>query len=254
MAKKHLGQNFLKSKKAIDTITSKVSGGVVVEIGPGKGAITEALLKKADILIAIEKDQELVDVLEDRFEFHTNFHLMSGDVLDFDFELVKQYADSYMVVANIPYYITGAIIRFFLESSFQPSSMYLLIQKEVAERIVSRDGKESILSLSVKAYGTPKIMMKVGREYFAPKPDVDSAIIEISNISKDFFQDFSEQEFFRVVRSAFQFKRKNIFNNLKQNFDSTEEVLQKLSIATNVRAEDLSIDDFAQLTKQLVRK
>lgn len=254
MAKKHLGQNFLKSKKAIDTITSKVSGGVVLEIGPGKGAITEVLLQKAETLIAIEKDEELISFLEEKFASYTNFHLIYGDVLEFDVRLIQQYAHSYMVVANIPYYITGAIIRFFLESSFQPSAMYLLIQKEVAERIVSRDGKESILSLAVKAYGVPKIMMKVGREYFTPKPDVDSSIIEISKISKDFFQDFSEQDFFRVVRTAFQFKRKNIANNLKQDFPHVVQVLEKLAISPITRSEDLSLSDFAQLTRELIQK
>jgi len=225
--------------------------GLVVEIGPGKGAITKILLEKSQRVIAIEKDIELFPVLEEKFAKNSNFKLIHDDVLDFDTLQLKEYGSEYRVIANIPYYITGAIIRHFLENDFQPKTMTLLVQKEVAERIVSRDGKESILSLSIKAYGVPKYIMKVGREYFSPKPDIDSAIIHISDISKVFFDGFSEKDFFTVVKSAFQFKRKTIANNLKELFPDTEAVLAKCSIDSSARAEDLDLHTFAKLAREL---
>lgn len=227
--------------------------GVVVEIGPGKGAITKALLEEGEKVVAIEMDEDLIPGLQEKFQEYDNFELIHGDVLEFSPIQLRDFGSKYSVVANIPYYITGAIIRHFLESEFQPESMTLLVQKEVAERIVSRDGKESILSLSVKAYGEPKYIMKVGREYFSPKPDVDSAVIHIADISKDFFDGFSEEEFFNVVKNAFQFKRKTILNNLKDSFDNIETVLSTLSIDPTARAEDLSLPNFAQLAKYLTK-
>jgi 16S rRNA (adenine1518-N6/adenine1519-N6)-dimethyltransferase len=254
MAKKHLGQNFLKSKKAITTMVSVAEvtkNDVVVEIGPGRGAITKPLVETGARVIALEKDEDLIPLLQDLFKDNSNFELFSDDVLLISPAFFKKYGRTYKVVANIPYYITGAILQHFLESVFQPVSMTLLVQKEVAERIVSRDGKESILSLSVKAYGAPKAVMKVSKSYFSPEPKVDSAVIHIANISKDFFKGFSEQEFFFVVKKAFQFKRKNIGNNLKKSFKNTEEVLCELSISKETRAEDLSLQTFALLAQKL---
>ena len=167
MAKKHLGQNFLKSKKAIYAMidaASVSSEDLVVEIGPGKGAITGPLLERASKVVAFEKDKDLIPLLENMYAQTGKLSLYEQDVLEFDSGLLRLHAKSYKVVANIPYYITGAIFRHFLESSFQPTSMTLLVQKEVAERIVCRDGKESILSLSIKAYGNPRYVLKVGRE------------------------------------------------------------------------------------------
>jgi len=251
MAKKHLGQNFLKSKQAIHAmirVADIQEGDSIVEIGPGKGVITAPLLSLARKVVAFEKDSDLIPLLQEKFVDYEGFELHEKDILNFDPSVLQ---NTYKVVANIPYYITGAIIRHFLESSHQPQSMTLLVQKEVADRIVARDGKESILSLSIKVYGNPKIIMKVGREYFSPQPEVDSAVIHIANISKIFFQGFSEKEFFVVVREAFQFKRKNIVNNLKNKFPDIENILSKLDISPKARSEDLSLDNFAQITKIL---
>lgn len=224
---------------------------IVIEVGPGKGAITEPLAKLSGKLIAFEKDADLVPHLQEKFSSYRNVEIYEKDILEFDPAVLKEYKKPYKIVANIPYYITGAIIRHFLESSFPPESMTLLVQKEVAERIVSRDGKESILSLSVKAYGIPKFVMKVSKKYFSPEPKVDSAIIHIGDISKNFFKGFSEQDFFSVVKKAFQFKRKNIANNLKQDFSNGEAVLTELGISKITRAEDLSLPVFASLAKKL---
>lgn len=251
MAKKHLGQNFLKSKQVVHTMIRAADiqeSDIVVEVGPGKGAITAPLLFLAQKLIAFEKDADLIPLLQEKFFDHTNFELHEQDILEFDSSVLQ---NGYKVVANIPYYITGAIIRHFLESSHQPKSMTLLVQKEVADRIVARDRKESILSLSVKVYGVPKIITKVGREYFSPKPDVDSAVIHISDISKSFFKNFTEEQFFTVIKQAFQFKRKNIVNNLKKEFPHIESVLKHIRVNPKIRAEDLGLDDFAQIIQSL---
>jgi 16S rRNA (adenine1518-N6/adenine1519-N6)-dimethyltransferase len=254
MAKKSLGQNFLKSKKAIQTmvgVSTIHADDIVLEIGPGKGALTEALIPLSGKVIAFEKDTELIPILQEKFADASNFELYEQDILEFNPENLRIYKQGYKLVANIPYYITGAIIRHFLETSFQPKSMTLLVQKEVAERIIARDGKESILSLSVKAYGIPNIVMKVSKQYFSPAPKVDSAIIHIGSISKDFFKNFNEKDFFRVVKTAFQFKRKNICNNLKDTFSNTREVLEELDISEKTRAEDLNLQMFALLTQKL---
>lgn len=254
MAKKHLGQNFLKSKKAIQTMVNIAdinSNDVVVEIGPGKGALTDPLVKLSGKVIAFEKDVDLIPILQEKFSNYLNFNVYEKDILEFNTESLKENKKGYKVVANIPYYITGAILKHFLESKYQPKSMTLLVQKEVAERIIARDKKESILSISVKAYGIPEYVMKVSRNYFSPAPKVDSAILHISNISKDFFKNFNEEDFFFVVKKAFQFKRKNIYNNLKDSFSNTISVLDDLNIKKTDRAEDLGLEIFAELTKRL---
>lgn len=232
-AKKTLGQNFLKNPAVVRTMVQTADvqpGDTVLEIGPGKGALTEALLAAGAHVIAIEKDADLIPLLEEKFA-RQHITIIQGDVREYIPE------GEYKVAANIPYYITGEIIRQFLESDHQPTSMTLLVQKEVAQRIVANNGKESILSISVKAYGTPKYIQKVPAHYFTPAPKVDSAILHISNISKAFFRDntITEQDFFAKVRQGFSQKRKKLGNNL----DLTE-----TTINPHLRAEDLTLNDW----------
>lgn len=251
-AKKSLGQNFLKSEKALADIVDAAdvhADDIVLEIGPGKGALTERLVKLAGKVIAIEKDRELVPLLKEQFaEAITvdRLEVLERDILDFDETVLREYGRDYKLVANIPYYITGAIIRKFLESDCQPTSMTLLVQKEVAERIVARDGKESILSISVKAYGTPKFIGKVPKRYFTPEPSVDSAIIHIDNISKDRFKKVSEIDFFKVVKAGFAQKRKTLANNLGNLGLKPPGWLPE-----KVRAEDISLDDWFSIGETL---
>ena len=159
--------------------------------------------------------------------------------------------EPYTVAANIPYYITGEIIRQFLTAQHQPSTMALLVQKEVAQRIVAQ--KESILSLSVKAYGTPKIVAKVSRKHFSPPPSVDSAILLIENISRDFFAEISEEDFFTVVRAGFAAKRKMLANNLSTVFPKQKvlEALAACGVPEKARAEDVALGEWKALTKKL---
>jgi 16S rRNA (adenine1518-N6/adenine1519-N6)-dimethyltransferase len=246
--KKSLGQNFLKSKQAISTIVRSaeiIPGEFVLEIGPGKGILTEALLKAGAHVVAIEADHELIPLLSEQFKEELEkgtLQLIQADVLEFD---PKTLPKEYKLVANIPYYITGAIIRKFLETVRQPKAMVLLVQKEVADRIVAKEKKESILSLSVKAYGEPKYIEKVPARYFTPAPKVDSAIIQIGGISKNNFKNLKEEQFFEIVRTAFGQKRKTIAKNLSKYGDIS------LIVDSKARAEDLALDDFLKLTKEI---
>src|SRR3989338_2798402 len=211
-----LGQHFLKAKWAARALAYAVGiehGDIVLEIGPGKGALTRELLAIAKEvgaqIVAIEKDEELVVHLNGIFkdEIASGTLTVRGeDIRNVTPDTIGLVSGKYLVAANIPYYITGEIIRQFLTAKEKPRAMALLVQKEVAKRIIS--DKESLLSLSVKVYGTPKIVAKVPRGNFSPPPNVDSAILLIENISRSFFASLSEELFFRVLHAGFKSKRK----------------------------------------------
>jgi 16S rRNA (adenine1518-N6/adenine1519-N6)-dimethyltransferase len=261
-AKKHLGQHFLKSQSALVKIRDAadvVADDIVLEIGPGTGALTEILLFFAGKVVAIEKDRELIPVLQEKFAKEiasSKLELLQEDVLDFDPNVMSFYkGHDYKLVANIPYYITGAIIEKFLSAQCQPERMVLLIQKEVAERIVARNKKESILSTAVKAYGTPKIIAKVPPGAFVPPPTVDSAILSIENISRDFFVSPHEEKLFlAVMKSVFGKKRKQIGGSLAEflgNKDAALSALAQAGIDAKTRPEDISLQTWKKLTQSL---
>ena len=255
-----LGQHFLKGTWAAEVLARAVDvkpNETILEIGPGKGALTKELLATGATVIAIEKDEALVTHLEETFRSKIEFGkliLVSDDIRNFDPQRYNLIAGSYVLAANIPYYITGEIIRQFLETSSQPRALALLVQKEVADRIVARNGKESILSLSVKAYGIPKIIAKVSRGNFSPPPSVDSAILLIDNVSKKFFDTISEERFFEVIHAGFTSKRKFLANNLGVRFekDRVAAVFNAIGILPAVRAEDVPLDAWKQLVSFLV--
>lgn len=249
-----LGQHFLNNtmyaKKLADA-ANITPEDIVVEIGPGKGALTKILLATGARVIAVEKDEALAALLRETFAREidaTQLELIEGDVRDFVPPERK-----YVLAANIPYYITGEIIRQFLTASHQPRTMALLVQKEVAERIVARNGKESILSLSVKAYGTPTIAAKVSRGNFSPPPSVDSAILVIEQISKQFFDTISEEQFFSVVRAGFASKRKLLKNNLGARFQvqGVRDAFPACELSEQIRAEDIPLNKWRCLTLNL---
>lgn len=254
-AKKSLGQNFLKSATALRSI---ILGGeispkdIILEIGPGKGVLTEKLLEAAGQVIAVEKDRELFELLQERFKDEIKIKkliLIQGDILDLDPSAYGLMPSTYKLIANIPYNITGAILKKFLSGTYQPWLICVMVQKEVAERIMARNGKESLLSISVKAYGTPSMLGKVPSRYFSPAPKVDSAIISIKNISKKFFEEnnLREEEFWRIVRLGFAHKRKKLSNNLKNVvFGSKKTVFDSL---TDKRAEDLTLREWMMVVK-----
>lgn len=263
-AKKSLGQNFLKSERALAKIVEAgdlKSGEQVLEIGPGRGALTEKLLATGCKLLAVEKDDELHEFLKQKFEEEIaegKLILIHGDILSVDLSYYLLPTTYYKLIANIPYNITGAILKKFLESKNQPERMVLLVQKEVAERIVAKDGRESILSISVKAYGKPKYVERVLAGSFAPAPKVDSAILVINDISKGFFEDLNqkdaEQKFFELLKAGFASKRKKLSSNLSKLYDknSIETAFKEMSLGENVRAEELRLEDWQKLLKRLL--
>jgi 16S rRNA (adenine1518-N6/adenine1519-N6)-dimethyltransferase len=180
--------------------------------------------------------------------------IIHGDILKFDETVLRHYDLPYRVVANIPYYITGAILEKFLSSSYQPTSMTLVMQKEVVDRIMARDGKESILSLSVKAYGIPTYHGKIPARYFSPEPKVDSAILKIDDISKSNFKGTEEEIlFFKIVKTGFAHKRKKLISNLADIIPkhSLEKIFADMKWDTNIRAERISLDGWLLLVKNI---
>lgn len=254
--KKSLGQHFLQSPQAIAKIieTAELSSeDTVLEVGPGKGVLTEALLEHAGKVIAVEKDESLAPLLKEKFKKELKdgkLELIFGDILAWKRSF---HAADYKIVANIPYYITGEFLRIFLSGDFQPKSMTLLLQKEVAERIVARDDKESILSLSVKAYGVPAYIQTVPSHDFLPPPKVDSAILHIGGISKDFFKEIDEKAFFSLVKAGFAHKRKVLINNLKQiaSTEKLKKAFETCEISQIARAETLSLGEWKCLCTSL---
>ena len=259
-AKKSLGQHFLRSERVIDKILAAAElspTDIVLEVGPGKGVLTRALLQKAKRVIAVEKDDALVPYLQEAFKKELaskKLTLLHKDILDWEPKKERLAAGSYKIVANIPYYITGIFLRRFLSVKQCPKSMTLLVQKEVAERIVATDKKESLLSVSVKAYGIPRYVDTVRAGNFTPPPKVDSAILSISNISKSQFNTIDEGDFFTLVRAGFAHKRKQLAVNLRsalQNSLSVEEMLPACSIPLKARAEDITLADWKCLAQQI---
>ena len=257
--KKSLGQNFLTSSKAVFAIVTAgaiVKGESILEIGPGKGALTEELLKAGAKLTVIEKDRELIPYLEEKFAKEIrdkSLSIIEGDVLNLDIESVFKKNEKYKLIANIPYYITGAIIERFLSIKKKPLLMVILVQKEVAERIVARDKKESILSLAVKFYGIPKLIYKVSAGSFFPKPKVDSAVLKITLNEPNKERDALEQDYLMVVKKSFSHKRKMMLGNLKKEMSEIkwEEIFNKLNIKTTIRSEDLTGEDFINIAREV---
>ena len=257
-AKKSLGQHFLNSENVLRKIIAAAAikeGEVVLEIGPGTGVLTRGLLKAGAKVIAIEKDHRAYVMLGLTFssEISTGrLKLVEGDILDPD-DIPAIPDSKYALVANIPYYITGAILKRFLEGSPRPNRMVLLVQKEVAERIVARDGKESILSISVKAFGRPKIIAAVPRGAFTPPPSVDSAILAIADISDNRFRasGVGIERFFTVLHAGFSHKRKLLARNLEEVMDkeTVNRLWNELNLDPKVRAEDVPVETWFDIAK-----
>ncbi len=233
--KKSLGQHFLHTPSYLRAVADAAQiqkGETVLEIGPGEGALTAVLLEQGAKVIALEKDTRLISVLREKFA-GKDFEVIEGDALEFEPTFKK-----YKVIGNIPYYITGALFKKFLTASHQPSTLVFLVQKEVAERI-ARSKKESILSLSVKAYGTPAYIKTVPAGAFSPPPNVDSAILAVTGISRDNFKNAAhEEKFFEAVKKGFAQKRKFLKNNLGAEY---AEALMREGIGEKTRAEDVEL-------------
>ena len=252
-AKKQLGQNFLKDNNILEKIIGVAklnSEDTVLEIGPGLGDLTAKILPEVGKIFAVEKDRDLISKLQEKFESEINsgkLSLLEDDILKLAPE--KFGIKNYKIVANIPYYLTGEIFRLVFEKWPTPEKIVFLVQKEVANRIVAMDGKESILSISVKKFGAPKKEFVVKAGSFIPAPKVDSAVISISNIKKG----ENVKKFFEILKLGFAHKRKTLFKNLSEKFDKQklEEVFNTCNLDLKIRSEKLLLSDWNNLIENI---
>ncbi|MDP9212238.1 MAG: 16S rRNA (adenine(1518)-N(6)/adenine(1519)-N(6))-dimethyltransferase RsmA [bacterium] len=259
-ARKSLGQHWLADPGAVRKIldAAALTGSeTVVEIGPGPGVLTPGLCERAKHVVAIELDERLIPKLKERTARFDNLEIRHGDILESDLSGLPQ---PYQVVANVPYYITSAIIRHFLGSAPRPEAMTLTVQAEVAERICAQPPKMSVLAVSVQLYGTPRIAGRIKASAFSPPPEVDSAILRIEDIGRGLeatLGGVSEEAFFAVVRAGFAEKRKQVHNSLARNLDLSHEqsavLLERAGINPTRRAETLTVEEWATLARQATR-
>lgn len=256
--KRSLGQNFLTSDIVPGWMVeaSQIDfSDTVLEIGPGTGMLTKAILAKAGKVIAVEADERAIDELNVTFSEQIKdgqLTIYHGDAREITPDTLGLQDHAFKVVANIPYYLSGFLLRNFLETKIQPSTLTFLIQKELAYRIV-RDKKESLLSLSVKAFGKPAYSKTVGRGHFNPIPKVDSAILTIHNINRNHFIDLDTNLFFEILHLGLGKKRKQLLANLTEKYprDFLEATFSKIGLGLKVRGEDLKLETWLTLIKKL---
>ena len=227
---------------------------VVIEIGPGKGILTLELAKQLCQVIAIEIDTNLVKLLRKLFVDYPNVHIIQADILQTDIPALlhdicgKMPPYKYKVVANIPYYITSPILRFFLEITFKPELMIVMVQKEVGEAITAQPGQMSPLSVGIQFYGEPSIVTEVPAESFSPQPKVDSVVLRIKPHLYPPINITDEKKFFRIVRAGFSTPRKQLRNSLSYGMGKTpaeaEVLLKKAGISSKRRAETLNLNEW----------
>jgi len=253
---KGLGQNFLQDNHALHKIVNAAKlepVDNVLEIGPGLGGLTRYLALSAKSVTAIELDQLLFPALKAMLAPYANVHLVQGDILKLD---PADFMDSegYVVVANIPYYITSAVIRHLLESDPRPRRVVLTVQKEVAERICAADGKMSLLALSVQVYGKPVITTQIPADAFYPAPKVDSAVLRIDIYPQSVISASLLDKFFTLIKAGFSQKRKTLRNSLSGGLRIAPLEVEKLLSAAGIdpqrRAETLSLEEWGRLVEK----
>lgn len=257
---KRLGQNFLVDPVALERIVeaAKIGGhDAVLEIGPGLGALTRYLAESAKKVVAVEIDVDLIAPLTDILSAYSNVTLIQGDILELSpEELMDQ--GGYLVVANIPYYITSAVIRHLLEAPVKPRRIVLTVQREVAQRICADPGDLSLLALSVQVYGNPRIAARIPAGSFYPAPKVDSAVVEIDLYPEPRIPADRIDTFFRLARAGFSQKRKTLRNSLSAGMHlspaEAEEILREADIEPRRRAQALSIEAWRRLVELFSHK
>lgn len=269
-ANKSLGQNFLIDDNVVESIVDagNISNeDLVIEVGPGLGTLTKPLLEKAGKVICIELDKRMVKILEDRFSLYNNFELIQKDVLKVDLkELIEknkkeEHFKKAKIVANLPYYITTPIIMKLLEEELDLDSITVMIQKEVADRLIATPGDKETgaITYSIYYYSEAEAVLEVPNDSFIPEPEVTSKVIKL-NIRKNPPIDVKNKEvMFRIIKCAFMQRRKTLLNALTNAkvFINKEEgigILNKLNLDENVRAEKLKIEDFANIANMILEK
>lgn len=258
-ADKSLGQNFLQDDFALESIVNAAQiqpTDSVLEIGPGLGSLTRHLAASAREVVAVELDGRLIQPLQTILAPHKNIRILQGDILKLaPHELIAE--QDYIVVANIPYYITSAVIRHLLESKVKPRRVVLTIQKEVAERVCAKPGDMSLLALSVQIYGEPRIAERISAEAFFPKPKVDSAVLCVDIYPSPRVEPELLETFFKLTKAGFSQKRKTLRNSLSAGLHispaQAEDLLGQANIESRRRAETLSIEEWEALCR-LYRK
>jgi len=253
-ARKGLGQNFLIDGgilKKIAAAAELTPTDIVIEVGSGLGVLTGILVEQAGKVIAIELDSNLANILKSHFSDSTKIAIINEDVLKVDPSDILGKQTDYKVVANLPYYITSAVIRHFLEASVKPGILVLMVQKEVAKQITAQPGQMSLLSVSVQLYGKPTIVGKVSAQCFYPAPNVDSAILKIAVYPRPKIQTGDITGFFDIVRAGFSANRKQLPNSLANGLKVPKSdilpLLEKAGIDPQRRAETLTIDEWGVL-------
>lgn len=269
-ANKALGQNFLINENVLEKIveSSEIEkDDLVIEIGPGLGTLTKYLLEKAGKVICIELDKKMIKILEDRFSLYDNFEVRNRDVLKVDLkEVIKKekenrFIKNVKIVANLPYYITTPIIMKLLEDELDLESITVMIQKEVADRLIAIPGEKDTgaITYSVYYYSIAEGILEVDNNSFVPEPEVISKVIKLNIRKKPPVEVKNKEVMFKIIKSAFMQRRKTLLNALTNTkvFINKEEgikILQELNLSENVRAENLSIQDFANITNIILQK
>jgi len=249
---KVLGQNFLKDRRIIAKIinTAKLTeNDIVLEVGPGQGALTKEIAKKSKKVIAVEKDERAVDFLEKELKDFDNIELVRADILKYNkTDLLK-----YKVISNLPFYAGAPIIRMFLEDQNPPKQMTLVVQKEVARKICAKD-KLSLLAVSVQFYAEAKLISPISKKAFWPRPKVDAGLIQLT---KKESPKTDKKRFFQIVKMGFAHPRKQLAGNLSKALkikkEEVVEALQKNGVNPKARAENLSVKDWIALSNFFVR-
>ncbi len=248
---KSLGQHWLTDPTILSNIAAAAElskQDFVLEIGPGLGTLTDLLCQQAERVLAVEYDERLADNLADKQI--TNLQVVHGDFLQFD---LSQLSAGYKVVANIPYYITAKIVQKLVTAANKPSVIVLLVQKEVAERLAAEPGAMSILAVSAQVYAEVSLGDEVPAAFFTPPPKVDSQVVILKTRPESLLADLDEKRFFRMVKAGFSARRKKLRSSIAGGLGigktAAETLLRRSGIDPNLRAQDLSLENWRNLTK-----
>jgi len=252
--RKALGQHFLRDTGVLQDIADAVrvpEGGIVLEIGPGTGQLTEFLLEKGYTVVGLEIEDRMIDHLERRFRGNTQLRVVPGDARLFEPSDVIPAGVPFTVVGNLPYFAANPIIRHILESSPQPTEMVVMVQREVAKEIAAREGDWSLLTISVRVYAEPELLFDVAPEAFDPPPAVVSSVVRMTLRAEPLVPAERNEEFFDFVSRVFRNPRKQIHNSLSRGIwlppDGARTALDKAGIAAMRRPETLNIAEWIAL-------
>lgn len=257
--KKQLGQVFLKNRAIIPKIIKAAElkpSDLVLEIGPGTGVLTEAILKTRAKTIAIEKDPSLAAVLREKFKNSQNLTIIQADIRDFLKNTENSKLDiEYKIIGNIPYYLTSHLLRLIFELTKKPKIIVLMVQKEVSQRILAKPPKMNLLAVSVQLFSKPEIIAYAPKSDFWPQPKVNSALVKFTPFIQPLIPNKHQLCFFRTVKAGFSHPRKLLINNLSQELHCSKDQLQgifkKLDLPLNVRPQNLALENWLNLAKHL---